>query len=271
LELNVSPVSTPNAINGNNSICVGATTILSSTTPNGVWSSINNRGTINTIGIYTGINVGNWGEVRYTITNAKGCSAYASKIININGIPNVPSINYAVGSSNPQNGAAGGFCSNKTFTVVGTPSGGVWSKTGVINVSSPSGVVTTGSTLGSASLTYTYTDLNGCSSSKTINGNVVSCASRGISETKMNRKLFSNNQFSVYPNPITSYINLIIDKLIPNSCFAIYDIYGKLIQKIEVKELHTKISTDKFSNGLFVIQLIENKTISSHQIVLVSN
>jgi hypothetical protein len=58
-------------------------------------------------------------------------------------------------------------------------------------------------------------------------------------------------------------------KMVEDSIVA-ESVLRKLVQKIEVKDLLTKISTDKFSNGLFVIQLIENKTISNYQIIVVS-
>jgi hypothetical protein len=79
-------------------------------------------------------------------------------------------IQYADKNVQPQRGAKGYFCANQIFKVVGTPSGGVWSKTGVISVTED-GLVDTGSISGAATLTYTTKD--GCIG--TISSNVVIC------------------------------------------------------------------------------------------------
>jgi hypothetical protein len=263
---------TPNAITGNNSICVGATTSLSSNAPvgtTGLWSSSNDRGTINTSGVYTGTNAGTYGEARYTVTNATtGCKAYSSKTITVNAIPSVPTITYAPGTTNPQAGApTGSFCVGKVFAVVATPNvpAGVWSATGVASITSL-GVVTVNA-LGTGIIKYTYTSAAGCVSSRTMIGNGYSCAARGAIE---NSQVATTNDFFVYPNPSTNYVNVQLEKLIPYSYLSIHDMYGKLVQKIVIKDLITNIPIEKFSNGIYIIQLIENNTISSHHLFTVS-
>lgn len=88
-------------VTGANSLCKNTTAQLNNATVGGVWSSMNIYATITNTGIVTGANAGN-AVIRYTVTNAQGCSAYSSYNITINPIPNVPGISYAVGSINPQ-------------------------------------------------------------------------------------------------------------------------------------------------------------------------
>ena len=184
IAITVAPV-TANAITGNNSICVNATTALSSTAPvgtTGVWSSSNDRGTVNASGVYTGTNAGTYGEARYTVTNTiTGCTAFSSKTITVNPTPVTPTITYAAGTvGNPQAGApTGSFCVGKVFTVAATPNVplGVWSATGAASITS--GGVVTINAVGAGSVKYTYTSAAGCVSSRTMSGNGYTCAARG--------------------------------------------------------------------------------------------
>ncbi len=255
----VAAVTTPNAISGNNNICVQGTTNLTTSTTGGVWSSSNNKGTISNGGVYTGTN-GGAGEARYTVTNGSGCSAYASYAITVNNYPNLPTISYAPGTVNPQTGApAGSFCTNKTFTVVGTPTGGVWSKTGVISVTSPAGVVSTGSTPGAGSLTYTIT-VNGCSSSRTISGNVVSCAARGVVDNSS--LTMGNSQWTMYPNPAKSVININVETLVGSGKLLIIDYLGKLVKEQPLSMGTNTVNIANLNKGMYFVSTIttEGKT-----------
>ena len=168
-------------ITGATAICNGATLLLSNTLSGGVWSSLNNKASVNaTTGVVTGLNAGT-ASIKYTVTSGN-CIGSTTISFTVNAIPPIPAINYANSTPNPQTCTGGGFRMNNTFTVVGTPSGGVWSKTGVMSVGATTGVVNTGSVSGAASLTYTRT-VNGCSNFKTINGFVGFC--RGVNNGQL--------------------------------------------------------------------------------------
>ena len=155
----VAQQSAPTAITGTNSLCVNATSALSSTAPigtTGVWSSSNDRGIISVGGVYTAKNAGT-GEARYTVTNAAGCKAFAAYAITVNPTPVVPTITYAGGTSNPQAGApTGSFCVGKVFTIVATPNVplGAWTATGATSITS--GGQVTINAVGAGSIKYTY-------------------------------------------------------------------------------------------------------------------
>lgn len=267
LLVTVAPQSAPNSITGVNSICVGATTTLTNTTPGGMWSSLNNRGTITSNGVYTGVNAGTNGSVRYTVINAASCSASVTYPITVNAIPNVPSIRYAPGTPNPQLGApTGSFCANRTFTVVGSPSGGAWSSTGVLNVTTPAGVVTTGLIVGAGTLKYTITSAAGCVNSRTLSGNVFNCAARGVSLS--NEPLLNSNDFTMFPNPAKSRISINIETLIGKGNINITDLYGKTV-KSQVLSIGTNaIDISNLSKGFYLVSVLTKEGTQSKKLIV---
>ncbi len=260
----VAAVSTPNNVTGINSICTGSTTTLSSSTVGGVWSSLNNRATINSNGIVTGTNAG-IASIKYTVTNANSCNAFTTYSITVNPIPNIPSISYAIGTINPQKGVGGGFCTNKTFTLVGTPSGGSWSSTGVLSVTTPSGVASTGPLPGSGSLTYTISS-NGCSNSRTILGNIVNCAAREINNQSINQS--TNQQFTMYPNPAKSVVSLQVDKLIGAGSIVITDLYGKQIKMQPLSMGNNLVNIANLSKGFYFVSVITNEGKTTKKLIV---
>ncbi len=140
--------------NSANAVCVGSTTFLSCATPNGVWSSSDT--TIATIdastGMVTGITPGVV-TITYAVTNANGCVGYSTKQFTVNPLPTVPAITGTIT-----------LCDNTTTALSNTLTGGVWSSslTSKATVNSTSGLVS-GVAAGTSTITYLYTDNNGCS------------------------------------------------------------------------------------------------------------
>jgi hypothetical protein len=79
---------------------------------------------------------------------------------------------------------------------------------------------------------------------------------------ELSRTLIDNG-YSMYPNPTNGLLNIDFnaDKL-TNICFKIYDITGRLvhqIQSISSKGFnHTTVDIEKFANGIYVLEIIEN-------------
>jgi hypothetical protein len=255
------------ATTGSTAVCAGSSITLtnSSTIPSGgtgVWSTgYTSQASIGaTTGIVSALNAGNI-VIKYTVTSAVGCSNYINYNLQINSIPAVPSITYAPGTINPQAGApTGSFCANRTFTIVGTPSGGVWSKTGPITVTTPGGVVTTGSVAGSGSIKYTYTDANGCVNSRTMVGNVYVCAARGV--VNSNEPLGISNDFTMYPNPAKSEVKINVETLVGISNITVTDLYGKVVKSQTLSMGTNTINISKLSAGMYFVSVItsEGKT-----------
>jgi uncharacterized protein YjdB len=141
-------------ITGSNTVCENATATLSNTTSGGVWSSSDNSiATVDGTGLLTGLSAGT-DTIRYTVTNASGCSTTVIHLITVNALPVVATI---TGSNS--------VCENANTTLSNSTSGGVWSSSdnSIATVSSTGQV--TGVAAGTDTITYTVTTSSGCSSS----------------------------------------------------------------------------------------------------------
>ncbi len=149
--VNVGPLVSP--IMGTGNICVAQTTVLSNSTSGGIWTSSNTAvATINSSGVVTGLSAGS-AIISYTVTGSNGCSTSSTKTVNVYAYPVVDPI---TGYSS--------VCSGGSIVLSSSPSGGVWSSNnaGIATVNSATGVVT-GVSAGSAIISYTVTNANGCS------------------------------------------------------------------------------------------------------------
>jgi hypothetical protein len=169
---------------------------------------------------------------------------------------------------NPQTGATGGaFCANRTFTVVGTPSGGVWSKTGVITVTTPAGLVNTGSIAGIGNLTYTYTDANRCSNAITIASNVMICASKSVNGVG-NEQPMTSAEFTMYPNPAKSKVNINIENIVGINNMIVTDIYGKVVKSQNLSLGTNIINTSKLSAGMYFVSIITSEGKQTKKLII---
>ncbi len=248
----VSTIATPAAITGANSVCVGSTIALNNITPNGRWSSIAGRATVNSVtGVVMGTSIGT-AIIKYSVTNEFGCNESTTKNILINPIPAVPSIAYAPGTPNPQAGApTGSFCVGKIFTIVGSPTGGAWSSTGIVSITN-NGQVSINA-VGAGSIKYTFTDNNRCSNSRTMVGNGFACAARG---TISNEQLAISNDFTIFPNPATKVVSLLVDELIGNGTIVITDLYGKQVKTQTLSMGTNTIDIANLSKGMYFVSTI---------------
>ena len=83
----VNPLPTTAAITGTSAVCIGGTTLLSTTATSPVWASANTAiATVAANGLVTGVSAGTT-QVSYTITNANGCTNTASVTVTVNQLP----------------------------------------------------------------------------------------------------------------------------------------------------------------------------------------
>ena len=270
---NIAQVATLSPTTGPNAVCAGSsiTLVNASIIPvggTGVWSSgaITNVSVGATTGVILGTNATNSAIVKYTVTSALGCNNSTNYNITVNPIPNVPTIQYAPGTVDPQSGAPrGSFCANRTFTVVGIPSGGLWSTTGNVSVGSTTGFVTIGSTVGAGSIIYRYTTPFGCSNSRTMVGTVVICAShRGGNE----EVAVENNKFLLYPNPAKNTVSIQVDKLITDGQIIVTDLYGKTLKSQRLSIGKNNIDVSGFSKGLYFVNITKNQNRQTEKLVI---
>ncbi len=262
-----TPIVAP--ITGPTSVCKGSTITLASATPGGVWTSLNNRASINAnTGVLTGLNAGGAAaSILYTITNSSGCSNSSTYSVSVNSIPAIPSISYAPGTVNPQYGAGGGYCKGKTFSVVGTPSGGVWSSNNTSVLSVTSGGIVNTVDVGTATLSYTVTNNSGCSNSRSITGSVVTCASRTTNENEAIDQT-SSLKYSFFPNPAHSLVNFQIDKLVGSGSINIIDLYGKIIKVQSLSIGINTIDVSDLAKGVYFVNLITKEVTKTEKIII---
>lgn len=267
----VNKQATPSAITGSNSVCVGNSIPLSSATPGGVWAT-DAYGSINSSGVYTGVNASSasGSTVRYTTTNVNGCSATASYSVTVRALPAIPSIGYAAGTVNPQAGAGGGtnICRGKTFTMVGSPTGGVWSSVNPTYLTiSPLGVVNTIANGGPTGIKYTYTNSFGCANSRTIGGwTVVTCASKGTSSSVIKDKDVMVS--TLYPNPATNVVNIRIDMLVGKAEMVMTDVLGKQVRSQSLSLGNNEIDITGLAKGMYLVNITTNAGKQTQKLVV---
>ena len=83
----VNPLPSATAISGITALCVGATTVLSTTSANPTWSSSNAAvANVSATGVVTGVASGT-ATITYSITNTNGCSNTASTTVTVSPLP----------------------------------------------------------------------------------------------------------------------------------------------------------------------------------------
>ncbi len=259
-----NPLPTVNATTGATSVCVNASITLTNTTttPSGgsaAWSSTAGRATVNSGGVVTGSSTGT-ANIRYTATTAAGCSSYADYAVTVNSIPSTPSISFAPGTTGIS--GSGGYCHNKTFTLVGNPTGGTWGAAGAFSITS-GGVVTTSNSAGSGSVSYTVTNAGGCSNTRTINANVVASC-KGVTTNQQN----TVNSIVLYPNPAHSLINLKVKTLIGAGNIVVTDLYGKQIKQQSLSMGINTIDVSSLAKGMYLVSVITENSKQTQKVIV---
>ena len=138
-------------ITGPKTVCQTLTITLSSTSTGGVWSSTSPNASVSPTGVVTGVVPGT-AIISYTVTNSCGTTT-GTYTITIDPMPFAGVIS-----------APSAVCIGSSFTLTSSLLGGIWSYTTTHISVSPLGLVT-GISAGTATVSYTYT--NSCGSSST--------------------------------------------------------------------------------------------------------
>ncbi len=133
----------PAAIAGTNTICAGSTSLFTSSTSGGTWSSESDAiATVNTSGTVSGVAAGN---VAITYTSTLGC--YRTRSLVVNAIPATI-------------GGTTAVCNGLSTTLTNATTGGVWSSGSTAIASINASGTVTGNAAGNTNITYTAP--NGC-------------------------------------------------------------------------------------------------------------
>lgn len=214
-------------ISGNDTICQGGTANLvanSTGTVNYSWNSGANTQSISVTPVST---------FTYVVIVSNGaCNDTASHEVFVSLIPTIDFIINTVPLCN--NGPA--------FTLTATPSGGVYSGTGVLgNTFNPMVGV------GVYPITYSVNVSSACAAAETQTIEVMLCT--GINEIE-------NNSLIMFPNPANDFVTIQSDKEIKS--ILVYDYSGKLIRMIETTSFETTIDISDFAKGFYSFSITMN-------------
>lgn len=233
--IQAAPKTIPNApVVAVTNLC-GSTTLSSTTTGTLHWS---NNATTNSTSV---TNAGNY-DVYQTVN---GC---LSDTTTVTAAPlDVPSVTLNAFSS---------VCVNspKFDLTGGSPAGGTYSGPGIVsNQFDP-----TLAGLGNFTITYTFTDANGCSAQ----------AQQSITVGCANIEDLNKNDFKIYPNPNNGSFTISgINN--PIQSVKVFDISGKLVRemKIENNQNQVEVNIQQCADGIYSVEITGNESISRVRIV----
>jgi hypothetical protein len=178
----------------------------------------------------------NPGTITYTVTGADattGCENTDDVVVTVNPLPAVVA------------GADETLCDyNDPITLSGSPAGGTFSGTGLSgNDFDPS------IGIGSYTITYTYTDGNGCEASDDLVITVDGCVS--IDENDINEGL------TIMPNPATDFIDIVMEGSNTIQSIQLVSAEGRVIKvnMSSTTENTTRIDVSSAAKGTYFIQV----------------
>ena len=224
ITVNNNPAAPVISLSGASAFCEGGSVYL--VAPAGYSYSWSNNQTSDSILVTAS------GSYTLTVTDANGCSASSSSVsVTAHSLPAV-SI-----SGNPDT-----VCLNSAGFLLsgGTPAGGNYAGNSVSN-----GLFTP-TTAGTQSISYTYTDANGCSASAAENMEVVVCT--GIFNTQ------EDIAFTAFPNPAQSQLYLHFDRS-RLAQLIIYETSGKVLNTHLLNGLQHSIDLSEYASGLYLMEI----------------
>ncbi|MBL7934031.1 MAG: M4 family metallopeptidase [Bacteroidia bacterium] len=170
---------------------------------------------------------------KWEVTSAESCESQRVPV-NITVNPN-PVVSASASSTL--------VCNTDVVGLTGLPTGGNFSGPGV------SGNTFNGVAAGASAIytvTYNYTDPNGCSGASSTEISVNEC--EGMAEQQL------VNNLNVYPNPSNNYVNIGGNSgLILN--YSILDIAGKTVLSGTTRENEYEVDLNSISKGLYILNL----------------
>ena len=183
----------------------------------------------------------------YTVTgtDANGCTGTDMVTVTVNALPTV-SITPATLDT---------LCANSgdPVTLTGTPSGGTFSGTGISGTTFDPSVAG----VGNHTITYDYTDGNGCSNSATIPVVVEMCSS--IGENAL-------DGVSLYPNPNNGQFS--IAGLPIGTAYEIHDTRGRIVAKGTVENGTEQLEILDVDSGVYYFNAVVNGEAGSIEFIV---
>jgi hypothetical protein len=143
----------------------------------------------------------------------------------------------------------------------GSPTGGVYSGSGVTGASFDPSVAG----VGSIAITYTITDTNSCSNAASSNITVQDCT--GIEES------LTSSEVTVYPNPTMGSFNIAINNInVDELVIIIFDLQGKQVFSSVDKNVtgayNKQINLDEVAKGLYYIKVSAGSEVKIQKLIV---
>jgi hypothetical protein len=187
-------------------------------------------------------------------TGANGCSASATTTITVNQLPAV------ILNLSPIDTQCTSI--NNVLLTGGSPAGGAYSGTAVTgNYFDPQAAG-----MGTHLITYTYTDLNGCTNTSSSAIYVDICT--GMSNASI------ESVIEIYPNPTNGEFNIsVAAEGVKDISLRIFDVTGRVIferniQRITSPVFHSVIDLKNEAEGLYYLQLAVGNEIITRKIII---
>ncbi|PHR25264.1 MAG: hypothetical protein COA38_16125 [Fluviicola sp.] len=209
------------SVNGQTTLCQGESTILSSSlTGNLTWSTSQTSPTISVdaAGTYT-----------VTYTDGNGCSATSLPTTIV--VNPLPIVSLSADSITCE--------SYGTSALIGMPTGGAYSGTGVTGDLFDPSI----SGVGTFTLSYEYTDANGCTNSESTSIIVDDCA---------NVNEIIPTEVSVYPNPTFDQLTI---EMSGDFSVRISDVKGSIVAIYQATDI-ISVNTSTFERGVYFVSLL---------------
>ena len=175
------------------------------------------------------------------VTDVNGCNGSDTAVVTINSNPSVS----AAASSSV-------VCvDDADVSLIGTPTGGVWSGPGVNGLLfSP-----TAAGVGLQSAVYSYTDINGCEGMDSVSIQVNACV--GLAENIL------ANGVSVYPNPNSGTFIVSVNVNVDELTLEMLDLQGRAVcysMENNIQSGFTKqINMENVANGVYMLRVTTSK------------
>ena len=75
------------------------------------------------------------------------------------------------------------------------------------------------------------------------------------------------NRIALYPNPAKEYVDIRVDENINVTGMEVYDVYGKLINTVNVVDNPTRINVSGLANGMYFVRVTTEKGVVTKQFV----
>lgn len=144
--------------------------------------------------------------------------------------------------------------------LTGTPVGGSWSGNGISGTSFDPTTVT----VGNYTLTYSYTDVDGCSNSDSLAIVVDACA--GVEDLSL------VNNISLYPNPSNGMINVSFGTIVSVVQVEVIDLSGKVVASTQWNNVQNgavkQIDLTEQSAGVYFVRFTGNGQTQTEKLIL---